>query len=232
MKPLYKRAVIKLTGEALGKGGINFDSLLKLSEELKSAKELGIEMILVLGGGNLFRGRSLTRFPPVKADYLGMVATVLNGLALGEVLEKNGIPARVLSALKVEKAVESYEPELALKYLGEKKIVILTGGTGLPFFTTDSAAALRALELKADVLLKATKVAGIFSRDPEKYPEAEFFPSISYDEVLKRKLEIMDLTAVLLCRKADLRVVVFDFHKKGNLKKALAGKEIGSIIRG
>lgn len=224
--------MLKITGEALGKHGFDQDSIDALAGELKAAVELGTELVLILGGGNLFRGRDLTAFPRVKADYLGMTATILNGLALEQFLLQRGLPCKVLSTLPINRVVEEYTCEKAREYLQAGNILVVAGGTGNPFFTTDSAAALRALELQADVLLKGTKVNGVYSDDPQKNPQAQYYPELTYRQFIEKQLEVMDLSAVLFCQKGGIPIVVFDFKAGGNLKKVLSGQTLGTIIRG
>ena len=232
MNRIYQRAILKITGEALGKQGFDRAALGALAEELKAAVELGTELVLILGGGNLFRGRDLTAFPRVKADYLGMTATILNGLALEQFLILKGLPCKVLSTLPINRVVDEYTCEKGREYLKAGKILIVAGGTGNPFFTTDSAAALRALELEADVILKGTKVKGVYSDDPNKNAEAQFYPELTYDQFIDKKLDVMDLSAVLFCQKGGIPIIVFNFMAGGNLKQVLSGKPIGTIIRG
>jgi uridylate kinase len=235
MKPLYKRILLKLSGEALGeneKGGISSKALISISEEIKSIWELGCEIGLVVGGGNIYRGieRDKDVIEPVTADYMGMLATVINGLALQNSLEKLGLETRVQSAFEMRQFCEPYIRRRAIRHLEKDRIVIFVGGTGNPYFTTDTAAALKAIEIKAEVILKATKVDGIYSKDPLKYPDAKRYERLTYLEILKKQLKIMDSTAISLCMENKIPIIVFNLFKKGNLKKIVLGKGIKTIV--
>lgn len=229
-----KRIMLKFSGEVLRGGNddsIDFGKLEKLAKEVKDvAKKMGV--VMVIGGGNIWRYRDNKEkgIPRVESDFMGMMATVMNGVAMQAALEGMGVSCRVMSALPVAEIAEPYVRRKALDYLEHGRVLICAGGTGRPFFTTDTAAALRALELDCDVLLKATKVDGVYNKDPEKYKDAKLFKTITFDEVIKQKLAFMDITASTLCREGGLPVVVFDLMKKGNLKLAAAGKNVGTKV--
>jgi len=231
----YKRILLKLSGEALmtKESGIDHGMLLEIASQVKEIRELGAEIGIVLGGGNIFRGKTGERegIDRVTGDYIGMLATVINSLAFQDALEALGVPARVQTALSIEKIAEPYDRKAAIEHLQNKRIVIFACGTGNPYFTTDTAAALRAVEIKADVLMKATKVNGVYDRDPETSKDAKFFPEITYTEVLNRGLQVMDLTAITLCKENNLPVVVLNIREKGNMKRAALGEHIGTIVR-
>ncbi len=235
--PVYKRILLKLSGEALvGEQdyGISRSVMQKVAEEVKEAKELGVEVAIVIGGGNIYRGvaASAQGMDRATADYMGMLATVINGLALQDALEKIGVFTRVMSAIEMPQVAEPYIRRRAVRHLEKGRVVIFAGGTGNPFFTTDTAAALRAVEVKAQVILKGTKVDGVYDADPVLHKEAKKFKELSYIEVLKRGLKIMDATAISLCMDNNLPVIVFNLTKKGNIKGVILGKKIGTIIRG
>lgn len=232
----YKRVLLKLSGEALlgnKSFGIDQEFLKTIAEELKEVCSLGVELAIVIGGGNIFRGvagekEGLNR---ARADYMGMLATLINALALQDVLEKKGIPVRTMSALEVIEVAEPYIRERALKHLEKGRLLILACGTGNPFFTTDTAATLRALELEADILMKATKVDGVYERDPLKDPTAQKFHEITFDEVIQKNLKVMDATAFSLARDHGLPIIIFNLLQPNNLKKALLGERIGTLIK-
>jgi len=233
-KLAYKRILLKLSGEVLegGKGfGIDFDMVDKLCKEVIEVKKLGAEIVIVVGGGNFWRFRDFkdSGLDRVKSDYMGMMATVMNAVALADGFKKFKTDARVLSALDIP-AVEKYNRDKGLEYLSEGKIVICAGGTGNPYFTTDTASSLRALELKCEAFLKATKVDYVYDKDPMKHKDAKAFKKMSYLEVLKRGLEVIDLSAIALCRDNKLPVVVFNLTKKGNIARVVKGDKIGSVI--
>ena len=232
----YNRILLKLSGEALmGSTGYGIDpaTVSVISEEIRDVYSLGVDVGIVIGGGNIFRGASARGIgmDRVSADHMGMLATVINALAVQDSLEKLGLATRVLSAVEVRAVAEQFIRRRALRHLEKKRIVIMAAGTGNPFFTTDSAAALRAMEIKAEVLLKATKVDGIYTDDPEKNQKAEMIKSISYLEVLERGLKVIDSTAVSLCMDNRLPIIVFNIRKRGNIKRIVMGEEIGSIIK-
>ncbi len=232
----YKRVLIKLSGEALAGSeghGIDPDTLQEIAQEIKDVKLLGAEVAVVLGAGNIFRGKTGEKagMDRVTGDYMGMLATVINALAFQTALESLGCPATVQTALAIEKIAKTFSQREALRDLSDGKVVMFACGTGNPYFTTDTAAALRAVEIKADVLLKATKVDGVYDSDPEKNAGALFFPEITYDEVLARNLQVMDLTAITLCKENNLPLAIMNMRNKGNLKKAVLGEHIGTIVR-
>lgn len=232
----YKRILLKLSGEALmadKNHGIDPGRLKDYAEEIHEAAEKGIEIGIVIGGGNIFRGVSgvAEGFDRVKGDYMGMLATVINGLALQSAIEKAGTKARVFSAIRMEPVTENYSKEKVKYALQKKQVVIFVGGTGNPFFTTDTASSLRAVEMEADVFLKGTRVDGIYSSDPEKDPTAKRYEEISFDEALRKKLKIMDMTAFAMCRENNLPVYVFNMNEKGNLLKFISGEKIGTLVK-
>lgn len=235
--PFYKRILLKLSGEALvgeEEYGISRSVIQKVAQEVKEIKELGVEVAIVIGGGNIYRGvaASAQGMDRATADYMGMLATVINGLALQDALEKTGVFTRVMSAIEMPQVAEPYIRRRAVRHLEKGRVVIFAGGTGNPFFTTDTAAALRAVEIKAQVILKGTKVDGVYDADPLVHEGAKKFKELSYIEVLKRGLKIMDATAISLCMDNNLPVIVFNLTKKGNIKGVILGKKIGTLIRG
>ena len=227
--PVYRRVVLKLSGEALmgtGQFGIDPPTLHRLAEEVQAVHAQGVEVGLVIGGGNIFRGVSASTkhgMDRASADYMGMMATVMNSLALQDAIERLGLPTRVLSAIEMKELCEPYIRRRAIRHLEKRRVVIFAAGTGNPYFTTDTAAALRAMEIHADVLLKATKVDGIYDRDPVHHPDAVRFTKVSYLEVLQRNLQVMDSTAIALCRDNKLPVIVFNLHQRGNIGRVIAG---------
>ena len=231
----YQRILLKLSGEALmgsqthGIDPIKIDSYAK---EIKKVFDEGVEIAIVIGGGNIFRGVSGASkgMDRVQADYMGMLATVMNSLALQDAMKHAGINSRVQSAINIEQIVEPYIRGKAIRYLEDKKIVIFAAGTGNPFFTTDTAAALRAMEINADVMIKATKVDGIFSDDPEKNPGAKLYKTVTFDEAINKNLKVMDATAFTLCRDQKLPIAVFNIFKQDALKNLLLGKEEGTLV--
>lgn len=233
----YKRILLKLSGESLASGaghGIDAGMLKSYVDEIKSVYDKGIEVAVVLGGGNIFRGVSGSGkgFDRVQGDYMGMLATVINSLALQSALDNEGVKSVVLSGIAIDPVCERMSRKRAMGYLEQGFVTIISGGTGNPFFTTDSAAALRAVEIKADVLLKGTRVDGVYTADPEKNPSATKFTEITFDEAYKRNLRIMDLTAFTLCSENDIPIIVFDVHKNGNLKEIiLEGKANGTLVK-
>ena len=237
MKPKYKRVLLKLSGEALmGEKGYGIDQKIVqfISKEIKEVSSLGVQLAVVIGGGNIFRGleASSEGMERTTADYMGMLATVLNALALQNALEHHGIPTRVLSAIEMRELAEPYIRRRAMRHLEKGRVVIFAAGTGNPYFTTDTAAALRAMEIGAHVILKATKVDGVYSSDPLKDPRAKKFPEITFIDVLKKGLKVMDSTAVSLCMDNNLPIIVFNLMGKGNVKKIIEGKKIGTLVRG
>jgi len=236
-EPIYKRVLLKLSGESLaGDSALSIDTrvLDQMTADLEATIELGVQVSIVMGGGNIFRGLSQKAkdMNRVAADHMGMLATVINAVALGDAIKRRGIPVSVLTAIEMNQIAEPFTQRKALQYLANGKVVIFAAGTGNPFFTTDTAAALRAIEIEADVLLKGTRVDGIYSADPEIDPKAVFLPRLSYDEVISRNLRIMDQTAFALCRENQLAVHVFNMEIQGNLLKVMQGEAIGSVVGG
>jgi len=226
-----------LSGEALmGKEGYGIDpeTLGEIADEIRGVRETGVELAVVIGGGNIYRGMRAEGqgIDRVTGDYMGIIATVMNSLALQARLEKLDVPVRVQSALVIGPVAEPYVRRTALRHLREGRIVIFAGGTGNPFFTTDTAAALRAVEIDAEVMLKATKVNGVYDRDPEKHGDAVFFPEITYMEALRRNLAVMDATAISLCMQNSLPVIVFNLRQRGNMRRVVLGEPTGTIVRG
>ena len=231
----YNRILLKLSGEALlGKNsyGIDNDRLVVYAEEIKEIHKQGVEIAIVIGGGNIFRGLSGSKdgIDRVQADYMGMLATVINGLALQNALENIDIPTRLQSAIKMESIAEPFIKRKATRHLEKGRVVIFASGTGNPYFTTDSAAVLRAIEINADVILKGTRVDGIYNEDPEKNKEAIKFDDISFEETIRKGLKIMDTTAFTLSKENKLPIIVFDMNTKGNLTKVIMGEKIGTKV--
>lgn len=230
----YKRILLKLSGEALTgdkKNGIDPEILLKYAGEIKKVYDLGIEIAIVIGGGNIYRGfNNEYKIDRVQGDYMGMLATLINGLALQNTLENIGLPTRLQSAINVNKVAEPFIKRKAIRHLDKKRIVIFSAGTGNPYFTTDSAAVLRAIEINADVILKGTRVDGIYNLDPEKSKDAIKFEYLTFDDAIKKKLKVMDSTAFTLSKENNLPIIVFNINKPGNLKKVIDGKQIGTIV--
>ena len=231
----YKRILLKISGEALmgsDSFGVNPEVINKIVAEIKSAIDGGIELAVVIGGGNIFRGVALgaAGMDRATADYMGMLATVMNALALQDAMKHGGIISRVQSAINIDQIVEPYIRAKAIRYLEEKKVVIFAAGTGNPFFTTDTAAALRAMEMNAEIMIKATKVDGIFSEDPEKNKNAKFYDNITFDEAINKNLQVMDATAFTLCRDQKLPIAVFNIFKKNALQNLLLGKKEGTLV--
>lgn len=232
---LYKRIMIKLSGEALaGDGKMGFDTSIvsKLAQEIKSAREMGIEVALVIGGGNFFRGSLGEKLGIERAtgDYMGMLATVMNALAMQDSLEKIGVPTRVMSAIEMRAIAEPYIRRRAIRHLEKGRVVILSAGTGNPFFTTDTAASLRAIELGAQILMKATKVDGVYDKDPEKFPDAVRIGNISCLDVIQKQLRVMDLTAISLCMDNKLPIVVFNLFADDSILRVARGENVGTTI--
>lgn len=231
----YRRILLKLSGEALmGEDdfGINQDTIKRMVEEVAEVTRMGVQVAVVIGGGNIFRGMAggAVGMDRATADYMGMLATVMNSLALADAFEKVGVVARVMSAINIEQVVEPYVRPKALQYLEEGKVVIFAAGTGNPFFTTDTAAALRGAEIGAEVVLKATKVDGVYSADPNKDPNATRYDVISFDEAMMRNLQVMDATAFALCRDRELPIRVFSIVKDGALKRVVEGDPEGTLV--
>ncbi|HDP93768.1 MAG TPA: UMP kinase [Candidatus Aminicenantes bacterium] len=234
--PHFRRIVLKLSGEAL-KGdqsfGISTPVLQGIAAQIEELHKLGIEIALVTGGGNFFRGIAADELGMgrASADYMGMLATVINGIAIQDTLEKSGMKTRLISALEIKEVAEPFIRRRATRHLEKGRVVIFTAGTGSPFFSTDTAAALRAIEIQADILLKATMVDGVFSADPRKVPDARKFTTISYAEILSRDLRVMDATAVALCRENQLKIKIFDINKTGSIIEAVHSDRIGTLIQ-
>jgi uridylate kinase len=237
IRPRFKRILLKLSGEALmGNQSFGIDStvLEGVAAEISVIHELGVEVGIVIGGGNIFRGLQSDAFGVgrVAGDHMGMLATVINSIALGEALGRIGCETRIMTAIDMIKIAEPYIRERAVTHLSKSRIVLFGAGTGNPYFTTDTAAALRAMEIDADVLLKATKVDGVYDDDPETTPGAKYFDRLTYSEVLKRNLKVMDLTAVSLAMGQKLPIIVFNLRKRGNIKNIISGDRIGTLITG
>jgi uridylate kinase len=233
--PALKRILLKLSGEALmgdDAFGINRATIVRIVEEVAEVTRLGVEVAVVIGGGNIFRGVAggSVGMDRATADYMGMLATVMNSLALADAMQKAGVTARVMSAISIEQVVEPYVRPKALQYLEEGKVVVFAAGTGNPFFTTDTAAALRGAEIGAEIVLKATKVDGVYSADPKKDPTATRYNAISFDEAMARQLQVMDATAFALCRDQNLPVRVFSIFKPGALRRVVLGDDEGTLV--
>jgi uridylate kinase len=231
----YRRVLLKLSGEALmgDKGfGLDPEIVRGVAEELQEVCQLGVELSIVIGGGNIIRGMAASEqgIERVTGDYMGMLATVINALALQDALEKQGVDTRVQTAIDVRDVAEPFIRRRAIRHLEKGRAVIFAAGTGNPYFTTDSAAALRANEIRAEVLLKATKVAGIYTADPKHDPDAELLPSVTYQQVLGRDLRFMDAAAISLCRDNGIPIVLFDLRQKGNIRRVVLGETIGSVV--
>ena len=233
---LYKRIMLKLGGESLvaeeGDFGLHEDAIINITEEIKAAKDMGVEIAIVIGGGNILRGASLSSIGIDRAtgDYMGMLATVVNALALQAALEQAGIPTRVQTAIEIQAVAEPYVRRRAVRHLEKGRVVIFAGGTGNPYFTTDTAASLRAMEIGADVIFKATKVDGIYSSDPRTDADAVKYDELSYIDVLKKGLKVMDSTSVSLCMDNKLPMVVFNFRHRHSIKRVLIGEKIGTMV--
>ena len=234
--PKYKRVLLKLSGEALqgpGQFGISSDVIEYVSQEIKSIYSLGVETGIVIGGGNIFRGVSSSSkgMDRSTADYMGMLATVINALALQDFLERKGLPTRIQTALEIKQVAEPFIKRRAIRHLEKGRVVIFAAGTGNPFFTTDTAATLRALQMGADIIMKATKVDGIYDKDPVKNKDASKFTELTYMEILKKGLKIMDATSISLCMEGNIPIVVFDLFEKGSVEKVIRGEKVGTIVR-
>lgn len=235
--PKYKRIILKVTGEVFagtGNYGIDGNTVKAFALEIKEVKDLGCELALVIGGGNIFRGAVASEIgmDRASADTMGMLATVINSLALQDALEKIGVSTRVLSAIEMRQVAEPYIRRRATRHLEKGRVVIFAGGTGNPYFTTDTTASLRAMEVGAEVILKATKVDGIYDADPFKSSQATKFEELTYIEVLNRELKVMDSTAISLCMDNQLPIIVFNIMEKGNIKRVVSGESIGTLVRG
>lgn len=236
-KPVFKRVVLKISGEALqGRMGygIDYDVTDSIAKQIKEIRKLGVDVAIVIGGGNIFRGvpASARGVDRVNADYMGMLATVINSLALQDSLEKNGVFTRVQTAIEMHRIAESFIRRRAIRHLEKGRVVIFAGGTGNPYFTTDTTAALRAIEIGAEVILKATKVDGVYSSDPLKNKNARKYDSLRYIDVLKKGLKVMDATATSLCMDNNLPIIVFSLKKEGNIKRVIMGERIGTTVKG
>ena len=236
-KPSYKRIMLKLSGEALAgqQGyGIDPDIILGIAREIRGVVDLGVQLAIVIGGGNIFRGlaASSAGMDRASADYMGMLATVMNSLALQDALEKAGVITRVQSAIEMQAIAEPYIRRRAVRHLEKGRVVIFGAGTGNPFFTTDTAASLRAIEIAAEIILKATKVDGVYNADPAKDKNAVKYDQLSYLDVLKQGLEVMDSTATSLCMDNDLPILVFDLTTSGNIQRVVCGEQIGTVVKG
>jgi len=234
-RPAYRRIVLKISGEALAGGqgyGVDPPVLERIAAEIREVLTLGVQVAVVIGGGNIFRGvaASARGMDRATADYMGMLATIINALALQDALEKAGMQTRVLSAVEMRAVAEPYIRRRAIRHLEKGRVVIFAAGTGNPFFTTDTAGALRAVEIGADAIMKATKVDGIYSADPARYPSAERLARVTYIDVLSRRLEVMDTTAISLCMDNGLPIIVFDLTRSGNIKRIVLGEPVGSIV--
>ncbi|MBK8184031.1 MAG: UMP kinase [Candidatus Competibacteraceae bacterium] len=234
-RPVFKRILLKLSGEALMGGsefGIDTGVLARMAGEVRELRQLGVEVGMVIGGGNLFRGEGLAKagMDRVTADHMGMLATVMNSLAMQDTLERLGVFTRVMSAVRVNQVCEDYIRRRAIRHLEKGRVVIFAAGTGNPFFTTDSAASLRAIEINAEVMLKATKVDGIYSADPLKDPTAVLYERLTYDEALARKLKVMDATAIVMCRENDIPLKVFNINRHGELVRVVCGGSMGTTV--
>jgi uridylate kinase len=235
-QPKYRRILLKLSGEALmgdRQFGLDPDVIRRIAEEIQEVHDLGVQIAMVIGGGNIYRGLSgaTEGIDRVTGDHMGMLATVINSLAVQDALEKLGAQTRVLSAIEIRQVAEPFIRRRAVRHLEKGRIVIIAAGTGNPYFTTDSAAALRAMELRAEVILKATRVDGVYSADPLRDPKARRFESITYLEVLEKGLKVMDATAISLCMDNRLPIIVFDLRTRGNIKRVVQGETIGSIVK-
>ncbi len=235
-EPKYRRVLLKLSGEALMGSqpfGIDPQIVLGIAAEVKEIHNLGVEIGIVIGGGNIFRGLAASEqgFDRVSADHMGMLATVINALALQDALENTDVNTRVLSAIEMRQVAEPYIRRRAVRHLEKRRVVVFAAGTGNPYFSTDTTAALRAMEIKAEVILKATKVDGVYSADPETTSDAKLFPEISYIDVLTQGLRVMDTTAISLCMDNSLPIIVFNIREQGNIKRVILGEKIGSLVQ-
>src|ERR1700741_5360800 len=236
MVPKYKRVLLKLSGEALmGDKSFGFDNevIAEYARDIKSIVELGVQVAIVIGGGNIYRGtnEAETGIERAHGDYMGMLATVINGMALQAGLERVGVYTRLQSAIKMEQIAEPYIRRRAIRHLEKGRVVIFGAGTGNPYFTTDTAGSLRAIEISADVILKGTRVDGIYTSDPEKDPAATKYDKISFAEVISKNLKVMDMTAFTLCMENNLPIIVFDMNKEGNLRRVVTGEKVGTLVK-
>jgi uridylate kinase len=236
-EPVYKRILLKVSGESLGGDtgqGIHPDSLAYYAQEIKSIRDLGVEISIVVGGGNIFRGVSVAAkgMERASADYMGMLATVINALALQNALENANVFTRVMSAIEMQAVAEPYIRRRAIRHVEKGRVVILAAGTGNPFFTTDTAAALRAVEIGADAILKATRVDGVYDCDPEKNRDAKMYKELFFMDVIRDQLRVMDSTAITMCMENTIPIIIFNFLKAGNLKKVVLGEKVGTTVKG
>ncbi|HOW59781.1 MAG TPA: UMP kinase [Candidatus Omnitrophota bacterium] len=234
-KPVYKRIVLKLSGEALqGRKGFGIDSQIvaSIAQQIKDVRELGVDVVCVIGGGNFFRGVDGEKggIERAAADYIGMLATIMNGLVMSDALEKIDVHTRVQSAIEIRALCEPYIRRRAIRHLEKGRVIIFVAGTGNPFFTTDTAAALRAVEMNADVILKATKVNGVYDKDPMKHKTAKKFTKLNYLNVIQKQLRVMDTTATSLCMENNLPIVVFNLTQPGNIRRVVLGEKIGTVV--
>jgi uridylate kinase len=232
----YPRVLVKLSGEALagGKGlGFDFETMDRLADEIVAVVRMGVTVALVIGGGNIVRGSQLSKLgmDRVGADYMGMLGTVINALAVQDVLERKGVDTRVMTAIRMEELAEPYIRRRAIRHFEKGRTVIFAAGTGNPYFSTDTAAALRAIQVKANVIIKATSVDGVYSADPKTVPDAQFYPEISYRDVMLADLKVMDQTAVTLCRENSLPLIVLNIHRPGAIASAVRGESVGTLVR-
>lgn len=235
-QPQYRRILLKLSGEALmgpGQYGVDLETITTIAQEIRDVHDLGVQLAIVVGGGNIFRGVSnaASGMNRATADYMGMLATVMNCLALQDALEKAGIETRVLSAIEMRQIAEPFIPRRALRHLDRHRVVIFAAGTGNPFFTTDTAAALRAIEMQAEIIMKATKVDGIYTADPMKDPNAVMLHKVTYMDVLRENLRVMDATAISLCKENSMPILVFNLNQHGNIRLAVMGEKIGTLVK-
>jgi uridylate kinase len=234
-KPAYERILLKLSGESLLGNipyGIDLPTTKSVAQEIKEVSDLGVQIAIMIGGGNIFRGSSGVEagMDRASADYMGLLGTIINGIALQDALEKEGVMTRLISAIEIKAVAEPFVRRKVIRHLEKGRIVIFSAGTGSPHFTTDTAAALRALEIKAQVILKATKVDGVYTSDPLKDKKAKKFSSIKYLDVINRGLKVMDTTAISLCKDNDLPIIVFNLRRRGNIKKVVLGQKVGTLV--
>lgn len=234
-KPQYKRVLLKISGEALqgsSEFGINPEVVSSIAAQIKQVHNDGVEIAVVIGGGNIFRGMqaAASGMERSTADYMGMLATIMNALAVQDALERQDVATRVLSAITMRRLAEPYIRRRAVRHLEKGRVVIFAGGTGNPYFTTDTTAALRAVEMNAEVIMKATKVDGVYDKDPMKYPDAKRFKALSYIDILNKEIKVMDATAVTLCMENNVPIIVFDLQKEGNIRRVIFGEAIGTVV--
>lgn len=233
MKPKYKRVLLKLSGESLAgneKHGIDFDTVLKFCEPVKKLVDMGVEVAIVVGGGNFWRGRSSGQMDRTRADHMGMLATVINALGVADALEQFDLQVRVQTAISMQQVAEPYIRNRAVRHLEKGRVVVFGCGTGNPFFSTDTAAALRAAEIEADIILKATMVDGVYDSDPKKNPDAKKFKTLTFQEVLNKNLGVMDSTAAAICKDNNISIIVFDLDNPDNIVSAVCGKDVGTLV--